>query len=178
MLTKFSIQGALPIVVLALTLVVSVVNFGHQFEPAVTRNTLLPSASTSILARVDEVPTHTYDRIPIASERAIGYIDSVRVTARSIIVRGWIVTPNRTLAQQVIVLIDDSPRFEITSGSGVPRPDVAVYLNQADLGASGIFTTLLKKSISKGVHRLRLAAFIPENNAIYTVEHTIEFKIE
>lgn len=170
-------EVSVTIVIVALTFVVGVANFARTFEPSAAREMFATPAATALLARAEIMPTHEHDRTPIAPQRAIGYIDESRVAGGAIAVRGWVVTPTRTLAQRVFVLVDNTVRYDVSARYGIARPDVAVYLNRAELGDSGVFVRLSTTSLTRGRHHLALAVYLPEFDAFFTVDKTSDFDL-
>ena len=164
-----AIRGVVILAVGLFTVIVTVVNARDHFEARKSRDEIAIVAQSATRVLYDEKPTHAYDRTPIALSGSIGSIDEARETSDRIVVRGWIVNPNRILARHVFAIVDDRYRYEITRGYGVARPDVAVYLNQSELRDSGVATTLSTVGLSKGAHRLTLAVFLEPNKALYPI---------
>ena len=164
-----AIRGVVILAVGLFTVIVSVVNARDHLGPGNPRNEMPVVAPTPTRVLYDEKPTHTYDRTPIAPSGSIGSIDEARETSNGIVVRGWIVNPNRMLARHVFAIVDERYRYEITRGYGIARPDVAVYLNQSELRDSGVAIKLSTVGLSKGAHRLTLAVYFEPNDALYPI---------
>lgn len=168
-------RGAIIVVLGIVTSIVGIVNARDPFVVRESRSAEAVAAK-ALLPRHDETPTHAYDRTQIQTGGAIGAIDEATVTSSRIVVRGWIVTPDRKLARHVFAIVDGALRYDITGGYGFERPDVARYLKQTDVSDSGIVTALSTSGLSKGKHRLTFAVLL-QNQAVVAISNARDFVV-
>ncbi len=174
-----STRGLMLILAAIVVLAIVVLNARHHFSVIAADapvTSLLPDRIDAQRGRITLKP-HEFDRTPIDPQRAPGAVDYAAYAGRSVRVRGWIVTPEGSLGEHVIAIVDGHVRTEITPGYGISRPDVAQALNNVKLQLSGVDTTFSAVGLKRGDHRVTFAVASEDRGTLYSLASSPTFRI-